>query len=210
MQRGNRTAPLFFRPMTAHKLLREFYLRPTLSVARDLLGKLLVRRVRSTLLVGRIVETEAYRGSTDPASHAFKGQTERNAVMFREGGHLYVYFTYGMHFCANVVTEREGKAGAVLIRALEPIEGIETMARARDLSVSDLRNLCSGPAKMCQALRIRRKENGTDLCGDTIWIAEPATKEKRLRIARTRRIGISEAKEHLWRFTIAGSLFLSR
>lgn len=196
--------------MTAHKLPRSFYLRPTLAIARDLLGKLLIRRIGSKLLVGRIVETEAYRGSIDPASHAYRGKTERNAVMFRQGGHLYVYFTYGMHFCANVVTESEGKGCAVLIRALEPLEGIDAMARVRNLPATERRKLCSGPAKLCEAFRIGRNENGTDLCGSTIWIAVSAGKEERLRIARTRRIGISQAKDHLWRFTIADSPFLSR
>jgi DNA-3-methyladenine glycosylase len=196
--------------MTPHKLPRSFYLRPTLAIARDLLGKFLFRQIGSKFLVGRIVETEAYSGSMDPASHAYRGKTERNAVMFREGGHLYVYFTYGMHFCANVVTESEGKGCAVLIRAVEPLEGIDAMARARNLPAAEMRKLCSGPAKLCEAFGIGRKENGTDLCGSTIWIAKPDGSEKRIRIARTRRIGISHAKDHLWRFTIADSPFLSR
>ncbi len=107
------------------KLPRSFYLRSTITIARELLGKRLVRVLNGKMLVGRIVETEAYRGKLDPASHAFRGRTQRNAVMFREGGHLYVYFTYGMHFCANVVTGKEGTGEAVLIHAIEPLEGTE-------------------------------------------------------------------------------------
>lgn len=152
------------------RLSRPFYLRPTLIVARDLLGKYLVRRYRRRLLVVRIVEVEAYLGARDPASHSSGGKTPRNEVMFMQGGHLYVYFTYGMHFCCNVVTERAGVGAAVLIRAGEPIEGVRLMARRR--GTSDPALLCSGPARLCQALGIGRKENGTDLRGDSIWIAE--------------------------------------
>ena len=116
-----------------NKLSREFYLRPTLKVAKDLIGKFLVRRLNGKLLIGRIVEIEAYLGEKDPASHAYKGKTKRNEVMFGEGGHLYVYFTYGMHFCSNVVTEQEGIGHAVLLRAVEPLQGLETMARNRGI-----------------------------------------------------------------------------
>ena len=150
-------------------LPRTFYLRPTLTVARELPGKFLVRRSGRTFLAVRIVEVEAYLGARDPASHAFRGRTNRNDVMFREGGHMYVYFTYGMHFCCNVVTEEEGKGMAVLIRAGEPVTGIRQMVRRRGTSEPTL--LCSGPARLCQALGIGRKENGIDLCGDRIWIA---------------------------------------
>ncbi len=149
-------------------LPRAFYLRPTLAVARELPGKFLVRRSGRTFLAVRIVEVEAYLGARDPASHAFRGRTNRNDVMFREGGHMYVYFAYGMHFCCNVVTGEEGKGMAILIRAGEPVAGLRLMKLRRGTSVPTL--LCSGPARLCQALGIGRRENGTDLCGDEIWI----------------------------------------
>jgi len=196
--------------MTLRKLPRSFYLRPTLVVARDLLGKLLVRRKDDCLRVGRIVEVEAYKDRTDPASHSYKGRTARNEIMFGKGGYLYVYFTYGMHYCANVVTEGEGRGCAVLIRALEPVGGIDEMARLRGVAPSDLRKLCSGPAKLCQALGIRRAENGADLCGTSIWIAFPEKPEQARTIAKSQRIGISDGKDRLWRFYLGNSPYLSR
>jgi DNA-3-methyladenine glycosylase len=196
--------------MAAGKLPRSFYLRPTLTIARDLLGKLLVRRIRGALLVGRIVEVEAYSDHDDPASHSFRGETERNRVMFAEGGHLYVYFTYGMHFCANIVTGEPGRGCAVLLRALEPLAGIEQMARARGKRSAEREALCSGPAKICQAFRITRRDNGRDLCGEMIWVADPRTREHTMEIGRSSRIGISSGKDRLWRLFLRNSPFLSR
>jgi len=194
------------------KLPRSFYLRPTITVARDLLGKTLYRRIGKKLLRGIIVEVEAYLGEKDPASHAYRGRTKRNEAMFKKGGHLYVYFTYGMHFCANVVTEDEGIGHAVLLRAIEPIEGIHIMERNRKMEDRIRRvqaALTNGPAKLCQALGIAREENGTDLLGHEIFIAGGKT-VPRSQIGISPRIGIRNATEKKWRFYLRGSNFVSR
>ena len=195
--------------MRLKKLPRSFYERPTLTVARELLGKILVRRLGRRLLTGAIVEVEAYLGEKDPASHAFRGRTARNEVMFRAGGHLYVYFTYGMHFCANVVTENEGRARAVLLRAVQPLQGIRSMARSRGVLPGHVRDLCGGPAKICQSFQIARPDNGTDLTGPHIWIAEDLDATPPKRIRRSPRIGITSATHLRWRFTIPKSPHLS-
>lgn len=203
--------------MRLQKIPREFYLRQTLSVARDLLGLLLVRKIAGRILIGRIVEVEAYLGEKDPASHAYRGKTRRNDVMFRKGGFLYVYFTYGMHFCCNVVTETEGKGRAVLIRAVEPLVGIDEMIRNRTRNGSTapgegarlLGWLCKGPARTCQAFGIERKDNGSDLCGTSVWIARESRRFQRPPISRSTRIGITAGREHKWRFYIKGSPFVS-
>jgi len=195
------------------KLPRGFYLRPTLTVAGDLLGLFLVRRIGKRLLVGRIVEVEAYLGERDPASHAYRGRTKRNEVMFWRGGHLYVYFTYGMHFCCNVVTEDEGIGRAVLLRAVEPVSGADVMIRNRKRSSRrnsmDITDLCRGPARLCQAFRIDHRDNGSDLCGRKIWIAAEPNAE-RVSPRRTARIGISNGTEHRWRFYLPNNRFVSR
>jgi DNA-3-methyladenine glycosylase len=217
--------------MSLARLPRSFYLRPTITVARELLGMFLIRRVRKHWLVGRIVEVEAYLSEKDPASHAYRGKTKRNEVMFLRGGHLYVYFTYGMHFCSNVVTEAEGIARAVLLRAVEPVEGIEVMVRNRGLNKRDdlipritvrgrginptfadetLLNLCSGPAKLCQSFGIGRKENGTDLCDNQIWLANDTYTSRRVTIAASKRVGVNNGARHKWRFYIKGSLYVSK
>ena len=172
----------------------------------------LIRRIGNKTLAGRIVEVEAYLGSRDPASHAYRGMTPRNEVMFKGGGHLYVYFTYGMHFCCNVVAGPEGSGLAVLLRAVEPVAGIDVMKRHRSGNGKEreLRDLCSGPGKLCQAFGIARAENGTDLCGETIWIARERRRNAPLHLARSTRIGISSGKEHLWRFYLRDTPFVSR
>jgi DNA-3-methyladenine glycosylase len=199
-------------------LSRSFYLRPTLQVAQELLGKYFIRRIGKNLLMGKIVEVEAYR-SNDPASHSFRGKTNRNSVMFCEGGHLYVYFTYGMHFCANIVTGKEGIGEAVLIRAVEPLVGIEIMTKNRfpnlcaegayasgvqSLNHKILLNLSNGPAKFCEAFGISRKENGLDLLDSEISITEGEPIPSKL-IKRSSRIGIQQGVEKKWRFFIKGN-----
>ena len=185
-----------------------FYARDAASVARDLLGRLLISTVGGGRCVGRIVETEAYLGPHDPASHAAGWRrTPRNEVMYGEPGRLYVYFTYGMHWCANVVTGREGFPSAVLLRAVEPLEGIATMRRRRG-GVAE-RLIGSGPARLTQALGITRRHNGLDLRAAPIWIAagRPVPPARR---ARSPRIGISVATQRLLRFYERSSPWVSR
>jgi len=193
------------------KLPRSFYTRPTLLVAKDLLGKIIVRRVGRTILSGKIVEVEAYLGAKDPASHAYRGKTKRNEVMFHEGGLLYVYFTYGMHFCANVVTGKKDIGEAVLIRAIEPLVGVEAMKRNRGAAEKRLTevNLTNGPAKLCQALGIERKENGTDLLGDKIFLTDGESMSKS-DIGTSVRIGITQGRDKRWRFFVKNNEWVSR
>ncbi len=190
------------------RLPRSFYFLPTITVAKRLLGQLIIRKYRGVTLVGKIVEVEAYRGSIDPASHAYRGKTKRNEVMFREGGHLYVYFTYGMHFCANVVTQKEGLAEAVLIRGVEPVKGIHLMRKLRGKQVDDF-NLTNGPAKFCAAFGVKRKENGLYLRGEEIYLAK-GEKVAPARIGVSTRIGIRNAAERKWRFFVKGNRWVSR
>jgi DNA-3-methyladenine glycosylase len=156
---------------------------------------------------GIIVETEAYKGPKDVASHARHGAESKAAPMFGEPGHAYVYFTYGMHYCMNCVSEPVGSGTGVLIRALEPEEGIGVMARRRGPGITE-HNLTNGPAKLCQALSIDKKLNTADLLGDTIWVeaGEPVPKS---RIKRTARVGIARGREHQWRFYDSASSFVS-
>lgn len=184
-------------------LPREFYLQETVSVARQLLGKVLVHETLEGVIAGRIVEVEAYE-SGDPACHSFRGKTGRNAVMFGEPGHVYVYFTYGMHFCLNAVTQPEGIGEGVLLRAVEPLEGIELMARNRALH-----NLCSGPGKLTQAFGINASHKGLDLCGGSpLRIVDGGMAD--VEIVEAPRVGIRLAADKLWRFYINGSRFISR
>lgn len=171
----------------------------------------LLRRAGEITFAGKIVEVEAYLGEKDPASHAYRGKTKRNEVMFREGGHLYVYFTYGMHYCCNVVTEKRGMGRAVLLRAVEPLAGVEEMTQNRHFTGGrmKLRDLTNGPAKLCQAFAISKRDNGTDLLGDEIFIVR-GEKIRRSSIRATERIGITNGKEHRWRFYIKENRFVSK
>jgi DNA-3-methyladenine glycosylase len=195
------------------KLLpRSFYLDPPDVVARRLLGKLIISRINRQRVTGRIVELEAYLGLDDPASHSYIGKTPRNAVLFGPPGFAYVYFIYGMYYCLNVSCQPEGQAGGILIRALEPVEGLKTMARLRKLPVSaNPRLLTSGPGRLCQALGITRAaHNGLDVTSRASALQilddgfEPAI------IRSTPRIGIRKAVEHPLRFVVEGNRFVSR
>jgi DNA-3-methyladenine glycosylase len=213
-------------------LLRAFFEAPPERVARRLLGKVLARRSRAGWLAGRIVEVEAYLGphekTADPAAHSHRGPTPRNQVLFGPPGHAYVYFIYGMHSCTNVSCEREGRGGGVLIRALEPVEGLEQMARNRGLSgfppisqrardgwsteseCNKLKELTSGPGRLCQALGITRSaDNGLDLIDprSPLQLRDDGTRAGRVLV--TVRIGIRHAAELPLRFAIAGNRFVS-
>lgn len=195
-------------------LSREFYDRDPRKVARDLLGKLLIRKEkRGKLLVGRIVEVEAYLGMKDPASHSFRGETVRNAIMFGPPGFAYVYFIYGNHYCLNVSCQPPGISGAVLFRALQPIEGIEDMAKARHLempSAKHLRLLTSGPGRMAEAFGVtRQRDNGKDFTSSKsdLVIAEDDFRVGRILV--TKRIGITKAADRRLRYVIAGNEFVS-
>lgn len=227
-------------------LPRDFYYRPSAKVARDLLGKLLWQETAEGKCGGRIVEVEAYEGATDSAAHSYRGQTPRNASMFGPSGHAYVY-TIHSRWCLNTVTEPVGVATAVLIRAIEPLFGLELMAKRRSesllarrerlgsgvfrgndstvgnqanrerlptLSLPILikpRDLCRGPARLCEALAINRQQDGWDLTvGKELWIEDdPEFKLTPRMIARSPRIGISTAQEKLLRFYVAGNSFVS-
>lgn len=204
-------------PSQRKLLPREFYERDPKRVARELLGKVLVRRLDArTLLAGRIVETEAYLGANDLAAHAAAGKTARNEVLFGQAGHAYVYFTYGMYFCMNVSCEREGKAGCVLFRAVEPMEGIEQMAELRDASLSvpptlrELKSLASGPGRLCLAFHVTRSDdNGKDFTSrkSDLQIVDDGFVPRK--ILATLRIGISKSTDLPLRYVIAGNSFVS-
>jgi len=208
-------------PLTAAKLraaprlAREFFDRDPVTVGRELLGKLLIRRDGRSLLAGRIVEDEAYLGQQDPAAHAYTGRTARNAVLFGPPGHAYVYFIYGNHYCLNVSCMSERGEG-VLFRAMEPVFGFAAMSLARDLALpssprpAELRMISSGPGRMSEALGITRlRDNDKDLTSpeSDLWLADDAFRPRR--IVATPRIGITKAADRLLRFVIAGNPYAS-
>lgn len=190
------------------RLGRGFYARPVTEVARDLLNKVLVG---PSGRAGRIVEVEAYGGADDPGSHAFRGLTPRTEVMFGPPGRLYVYFTYGMHWCANAVAETDGTAGAVLLRALTPLDGIEAMRAARGPAAVRDRDLCSGPAKLTQALGIDGAFNGIDLTAgsDGVIILSDGTAPPSAPVCTTR-IGLSAGAARRWRWYVPDAADVSR
>jgi DNA-3-methyladenine glycosylase len=192
-------------------LPRRFYLRSPDLIGRDLLGKLLTRKFKGEWLTGRIVETEAYFGQDDPAAHAFAGKTPRNAVLFGPPGVAYVYFIYGMYSCLNVSCQPEGQAGCVLIRALEPVAGLETMAKLRGLPpIAKPRLLASGPGRLCQALGITRAgQNGLDVTDSESELQVVDDGFRPMSIAVTPRIGITKAADRPHRFVIEANDFVS-
>ncbi|MFL6689423.1 MAG: DNA-3-methyladenine glycosylase, partial [Alphaproteobacteria bacterium] len=187
-------------------LRRALFESPPDLVARLVLGKLLVRRTPEALLVGRIVEVEAYIGNGDPAAHAAAGRTARNSVLFGPAGHAYVYFIYGMHSCLNVSCEREGQAGSLLVRALEPLTGLAQMAAFRGLPHATPRLLTSGPGRLCQAFGITRAaHNGVDLLSEDSELQLRDDGYQAQAILATPRIGITKAAERPLRFLLAGN-----
>jgi DNA-3-methyladenine glycosylase len=183
---------------SGRKLKRDFYARPTLTVARELIGTYLVRYDGTRQRVGRIVETEAYQGPKDLAAHSSRGRTARTEVMFGPPAHAYVYFIYGFWYCLNVVTAAEGIPHAVLLRALEPVAGLDDKT--------------SGPGLLCRAMSIDRDLNGADLCGEVLWIERPPGRLRPTRIGRGPRIGVDYAgawAERPWRFFDRDSAYVS-
>lgn len=195
------------------KLTKSFYMRDVHLVAKDLLGKIFVRSLTDTIISGKIVEVEAYDGTFDESAHSFIGKTKRNEVMFYGGGFLYVYFTYGMHFCANVVTGNVNDGCAVLIRSIEPIDGIDKMSLNRykknSITEKEKINLTNGPAKICQAFSISKYDNGKSLLDNEIYILnnEPIKDEL---IATSKRIGIKKSVDLPWRYFIKDNPFVSK
>lgn len=201
------------------KIARSFYARDTLVVAKELLGKILVHKVNGVFIKGRIVETEAYIGEIDRACHAYGGKkTKRLEPLYGKPGIAYVYFIYGMYHCFNVITKEEESPEGVLIRAVEPLDGIDEMSYFRfkmpylNLSKAQKKNLTSGPSKLCIALNISKEQNKEDLCEDSLYIEEDE-KENKFEIVESKRIGIDyakEAKDFMWRFYIKDNKWISK
>lgn len=201
----------------AKLLRRAFFNRDPRAVARELLGKLIVRREGRKQLAGRIVEVEAYLGAGDLAAHAAAGHTARNAVLWGPPGHAYIYFIYGVHYCLNISCLPAGDAGCILIRALKPVSGLREMAQARELadldltSTRDLRKLASGPGKLCEALGITRpRDNEKDMLSPASDLQVMSDGFRVDEVAVTQRIGITKSAELPLRYVIAANAFLSK
>ena len=194
-------------------LTRKFFIRTVLAVAKDLLGKVLIKKDGNRVLAARIIEVEAYDGKVDKASHSFNGKTKRNEVMFNEGGYFYVYFTYGAHFCCNVVTGKRNNGEAVLIRAVEPLLGINKMIEnrfGRELkSEKEIYNLTSGPGKVCKAFGFKKEHSGLDLTNSSVFIVNQPKLKKNM-IGVSKRIGITKSVSLPWRFLEIGNPYLSK
>ncbi|RPI18393.1 MAG: DNA-3-methyladenine glycosylase [Ignavibacteriae bacterium] len=189
------------------RLNKDFFLRSTINIAKELVGKIICRKWGNRTLMGMIVETEAYPGINDPASHTYIGKTKRNESMFEEGGIAYVYFTYGNHYCFNVVTGLKDKGSGVLIRGVEPLDGIDIMMNNRN--VTDIYNLTNGPGKFAHAFGIDKNLNAADLLnGNDIFLLE-SEEDIKHKIAKSKRIGITKNTEKLYRFYIIDNPFVS-
>lgn len=193
------------------KLSREFYNRDVLTVAEEILGKTLVHKTKEGVTKGKIVEVEAYNGLCDKAAHSYQNlRTERTKIQYGQGGYAYVYLIYGMHICMNIVTNRKDLPEVLLLRALEPVDGIDLMKKRR--KTDNVKNLCSGPGKLSQAMGITRENYGEDLCGDSFYLEDaPVLAPEEIR--RAKRINIDyaeEAADFLWRFSVKGNPYVSR
>ncbi len=193
------------------KLQRNFYSRSVLTVARDILGKTMVHTTDEGTVKGKIVEVEAYSGLCDKAAHSYKNlRTKRTEIQFKEGGYAYTYMIYGMHICMNIVTNKADVPEALLIRALEPIEGLELMKQRR--GILNEKQLCNGPGKLSQAMGISMENYGDDLCGESFYLDDTQNISEE-NIVRTKRINIDyaeEAKDYLWRFYIKDNPYVSQ
>ena len=192
-------------------LTREFYLREANTVAPELLGKLLVHKTDQGITAGMIVEVESYIGPEDKGSHAYLNKrTERTEIQYGQGGYAYIYSIYGLHFCFNVVTNKETKPEVVLVRALEPVQGIEIMRERR--GTEKIRDLCNGPGKLCQAMAITKEQYGCDLCSSEIYL-EPYLELNDSQIMTSPRINIDyaeECKDYMWRYFIKDNQYVSK
>lgn len=194
------------------KIKKNFYNRNTIKVAQEILGKFLVRKIGKKIIAGKIVETEAYVGPSDLASHASRGKTARTAPMFGPPGHAYVYLVYGLNYCFNIVTEKENYPAAVLIRAIEPTDGIDLIKKFRK-NQKIIFNLTNGPGKLCQALKIDKSLNNSDISKNILWVEDRGLKIKPSEIVAAKRIGVDYAgqyKNKPWRFYLRGNPFVSK